>query len=536
LLVVLVPLTVIGFLSTFLMGPAPQWSSALVQGSAAVALLAAYGLSRTRNYYLAAALTIGALAAVPFAGLILRQVYSIGLIANSLVWVALPVLLASLLLPLWGTAIVALASVLGMALLPTVFPDLPVRELAFPIGFVIVIAGLILIADRHRSLLERDRRAELLEANRQLQMLSASLERRVVERTRDLERRARYLEAAAAVARDAAIVLGLPELLSRVVTMINRHFGFYHTAIFLLESSGEWAELSAAAGAGSQDMLARGHRLRVGDESAVSDVIRRGEPRIVLDVGKDAVFFSQPDLPETRSEMALPLRARGEIIGVLDVQSAEPEAFGDEDVVALQTLADQVAVAVSNARLFQQVQESLEAERRFYGEISREMWKDLLRAQPGRAFRRDQHGISIVTDVQHLPIAGAMRTGRTVPDDDDELSLAVPVKVRGQVIGAIGARQPEGAGGWTAEQVALLETLADQLGVALESARLYQDAQRRAAREQLVGEVAARIRETLDMEMVLQTAAQEVRRALGLPEVVIRLTSGADNGAEGRAV
>jgi GAF domain-containing protein len=347
------------------------------------------------------------------------------------------------------------------------------------------------------------------------------------ERTHDLTRRARHLEATAEVARDATSVLDLQDLLSQVVTLVSEQFGFYHTGIFLLDPTSEWAVLQAASSEGGRRMLVRGHRLKVGEVGIVGYVTGRGEPRIALDVGEDAVFFDNPDLPDTRSEMALPLRARGEIIGALDVHSTEPEAFSEEDVAVLQTLADQVAMAISNARLFQQAQESLEAERRAYGELSREAWAEMVRARPGLGYRYEEGG---VTPLAGHPLSQSERGGDGVERRSELVEelpeLALPVRVRGQVIGTINAHKPGDMSEWTAQEVALMETLTEQLSVALESARLYQDTQRRAAREQLSGEVTARMRETLDMDTVLQTAAREMREALGLEEVEVRMGTG----------
>jgi len=264
-------------------------------------------------------------------------------------------------------------------------------------------------------------------------------------------------------------------------------------------------------------MLARGHRLQVGQQGMVGHVSNTGQARIALDVGADATYFDNPDLAETRSEMALPLRARGEIIGVLDVQSTEPQAFVQEDTAVLQTLADQVAMAISNARLFQQAQASLEAEHRAYGELSRQAWQQLLKARPVVGYR-SQQGIVAMIDNQTLEQA----------DDNQLPTVSVPIKVHDQVIGVIDARKPGGA--WTTEQAAVVETLAEQLGVALESARLYQDTQRRAAQERLVGEVTSRIRESLDIETVLKTTASEVRQALDLDNLVIRLATPKTDG------
>ncbi len=109
--------------------------------------------------------------------------------------------------------------------------------------------------------------------------------------------------------------------------------------------------------------------------------------------------------------------------------------------------------------------------------------------------------------------------------------VAVPLRVRGQVIGVLDAHKPAGGGEWTEEETTLLETLADQLGVALDSARLYQETERRAAQERLVGDVTAQMRQTLDVDAVLRTAAQEMRQALGLSQMTIRLAPGAKPGA-----
>ncbi|HEY71711.1 MAG: hypothetical protein B6I35_09715 [Anaerolineaceae bacterium 4572_32.2] len=356
-----------------------------------------------------------------------------------------------------------------------------------------------------------------------LKEMVQGLEQEVAARTMDLERRSRYLEATAKVARDTTLLLDLETLFSRITASISEQFDFHRIGIFLLDSSGEWAVLRAASGEGGRRALAGGLRLRVGREGIVGYVTGTGEPYFAPDVSEDPLFIYDPGLADTRSEMVLPLRARGEIIGALDAQSTETEAFNEEDVAVLQTLADQIAMAISNARLFQHAQKSLETERLAYGKLSREAWAGLLQTRLDLGFARDERGISPAGDKWGPEMETALQTGRTVPGKDGAASLAQPIKVRGHVVGVIDAQKPKESGEWSPEQIALLETLSDQLGAALESARLYQDTQRRAARERLTSEVTARMRETLDMDTVLKTAAQEVRQALGLPKVVIRL-------------
>lgn len=357
------------------------------------------------------------------------------------------------------------------------------------------------------------------------------LEEEVAERTRDLARRSAQLEAAAQIARDAAAIQDVGLLLEETVRLVSARFGFYHTGIFLLDEKKEYAVLRAASSLGGQRMLARAHRLRVGAVGIVGYVTRQGEPRIALDVGADAVYFDNPDLPETRSEAALPLRARGEIIGALDVQSVEPEAFSEEDVTVLQTLADQVAVAISNARLFQRAEESLEAQRRAYGEISLRAWQQMVGRRAERGFRCDTEGIVPVASdfsVANLRpgVQREVRAGRVVVEEDGgRPSAIVPIPIRGQVVGVLSFRKASEGETWSQEELAVLQTMAGQLGQALESARLYEDTQRRATQERLVGEVTARMRETLDIEAVLKTTASEVRQALDLDKLVIRLAT-----------
>ncbi|HNT74906.1 MAG TPA: GAF domain-containing protein [Anaerolineae bacterium] len=411
---------------------------------------------------------------------------------------------------------------------PSMAPITPVFMWAGNTATFVLAAVVVQMAmTSSRTALERARRNELalLESNRSLQVSRDDL----TARTQELERHARYLEATAAVARDATSALNLADLLNRVVNLVSEQFGFYHTGIFLVDATGEWAELQAASSIGGQRMLERHHRLNIKEQSIVAYTVARGEARIALDTGTDAIFFDNPDLPATRSEAALPLQARGQILGVLDVQSTTPQAFTAEDMAVLQTLADQVAIAISNVQLFQQAQESLAAQQRTAAQLTQETWQALLRAQQALSVQR---GVSEAeAEPQRRPeMALARQTGKPTLDEGTRMSLAAPVQVRGQVIGVLDAHKPQGA--WTAEEIALIESLTEQLGVALESARLYQDTQRRAARERMISEVAGRIRETLDMEAMLRTAAEEMRRALALEDLVVLLAKSKPSRAD----
>lgn len=329
------------------------------------------------------------------------------------------------------------------------------------------------------------------------------------------ERRATRLRAVVEAARETTVELDMSVLLPRIVASIGEQFGFYYAAVYVVDESGDWVELRAASGAEGQRMLARGKKIRMGREGLVGNAISQGMPSLVQDVETSALFRDSQDLPQTRSALALPLQARGEILGALDVQATEPGAFGDDDVELLQVLANQVALAISNAQLLRQAEESLAAMQRAYGELSREGWSEAVYTGRVTGYYCDASGVE--------PVAT-----RAQPDDDGRPparlpAASLPLTMRGLVIGTVDAHKPDGTSEWTPEEMALLEGLVDQLEVALESARLYQDTQRRAAQERLMSEVAARMRETLDTDTVLRTAIREIGEALDLAEVEVRL-------------
>jgi len=361
----------------------------------------------------------------------------------------------------------------------------------------------------------------------------------VEEARAKLAERTNHLRTAAAIAGEAAGVRDVDLLLRETVQLISDRLGFYHAGIFLIDESNKAAVLRAASSAGGEHMLERGHRLKVGEEGIVGYVTGSLQARIALDVGADAVFFDNPDLPETRSEVALPMVARGEVIGALDVQSRSPEAFAEEDVVILQILADQVAIAITNARLLRKAEQALEAEQRARGRMTRQAWQTLLRSEGDLGAQHDPRGILAGEKPWRENMVRATEERRVVPGELDVgeseeglASLAVPIVLRDQVIGVLDvhrARNGSDADPWTTEEIALMESLGHQLAVALESARLNQDTRRQAARDRLVSDVAAEMRASLDLVTVLKTGARGIREAMGLPTVTIRLV---DQGAE----
>lgn len=350
-----------------------------------------------------------------------------------------------------------------------------------------------------------------------------NLEERIRERTSILDKRTSQLQAVAEVGKSIASYRNLSELLQRAAQLIQEKFGFYHIGIFLLDDRKEFAILAASNSEGGKRMLEKKHTLKVGEIGIVGFVAENLRARIALDVGTDAVFFNNPDLPNTRSEMALPLVASGQILGVLDVQSTEPRAFVDDDIATLQILADQLAVAIQNAKLFSETEQALESARSSYGQVSREAWSKILRNQARINFLATPPAtIKIQDDLIESSISKAFETGDLILGEDG-LTISVPIKIRGQVIGAIRLKKPEIAEAWTQDETNLAISLSDQLSGALESARLYRESQQRAARESLVSDISARISASATRESIIRETVQELGQALGDASVSFQL-------------
>jgi nitrate/nitrite-specific signal transduction histidine kinase len=179
-----------------------------------------------------------------------------------------------------------------------------------------------------------------------------------------VEARTQQLEAAAEVGRAATSILSADELLARTVDLIRDRFGYYHVSIFMLDETNRWAVLQEATGEAGAQLKERGHRLAVGSHSLIGWVTANRQPRIALDVASDEVHFRNELLPDTRSEAALPLRVGERLIGALDVQSRSLNAFNQADIDVLQVLADQIAVAVENGRLFARQERAARLEQR----------------------------------------------------------------------------------------------------------------------------------------------------------------------------
>ena len=413
------------------------------------------------------------------------------------------------------------------------------------IGAVLLSVGagiLNLFIGRFRSAIARaeaNERAQIT-ANQELISLQNSLEKRVEERTAELElsnqrneKRARQFEAIAQVARATATNESLNTLLPRLTSLISAQFGFYHTGIFLLDTDHQYAVLRATNSEGGKRMLERGHKLQIGQTGMVGFVSAIGTPRIALDVGSDAVFFDNPDLPDTRSEMALPLRVANEIIGVFDAQSIEANAFRDEDIAVLSTLADQVSIAIQNARTYETMQSLLREAQKVSSTYLQDAWHILEDEETNIGYRIVGNEITpLARSLTSAQIKKAIQNKQTVSQNGETATLAVPIRLRDEVIGVVDIRTPD-EHTWDEDEVDIAEAVADRLSLALETSLLLKSTQRRADLERITADITAKIGATTQFDSILRTAAEELSRVLGGPEVLVQIQSPEiSNGSE----
>ena len=361
----------------------------------------------------------------------------------------------------------------------------------------------------------------------QLQEIIGKLEQRVADRTKDLESQTLRLRVAAEIARDAASARSLEELLTRAGNLIISRFEFSHIGIFLLDNNKEYAVLVASPTEPGRKMIENHHRLRVGEVGIVGRVSATGEPRIALNTGNDIAYFNNPYLPNTRSEMALPLKVENNVIGVLDVQSDHPQAFNEEDVAIMQVMADQLATAIERTRLLQEVERNLMELENAYGQFTRDNWKRVVEgnATGSMGYRFDNVRLERISELPDL--AGvALTTGNIISSNgkhsavEQERSVAIPIKLRGQTIGVVNLKLKEG---YDQNTISIVEAAVERLASAMESARLYEEARLRADREQSISRVTSAISASTGYEQILQTTVREIGSILNDTEVAIQI-------------
>ncbi len=373
----------------------------------------------------------------------------------------------------------------------------------------------------------------------------------------EIRRRAAQLATAAEVARAAASILDVQRLLSEIAELVREQFNLYYVGIFLLDEKGRWAVLRAGTGEAGRKMLEMGHKLEVGGPSMIGWCTAYGKPRIALDVGNEAVRFDNPLLPETRSEVALPLMSRERIIGAMTVQSDRRAAFTPEDVTVLQTVANQLATAIENANLYQEtlhrqaqawvlrevmlaaastldfdqiLQRTIQTLRsalqvEFLAVVLPDESGEFLRIHPS------QIGYDVPVEEVRLPLEGSVcgrvfqsgkamliRDVREVPfyypgHPEVRSELCVPLRLGDEVIGVLNVESRR-TNAFQEEDLAFFTAIAGELAIALKNARLYQQEQRRRREAESLYRAALAMTTTLDLQEVLDRILTELQNVV----------------------
>ena len=375
------------------------------------------------------------------------------------------------------------------------------------VALTIVIPLVILVQGLSSSLEKAKDLAEELAGDRQ----------QLDQRTRELDRRLVQIRTAAEISRSISAVLDPNALLQQMADLVRARFDLYYVGVFLLDERSEYAVLRAGTGEAGQQMIAARHQLPIGGASMIGWTIANRKPRIALDVGADAVRFSNPLLPLTRSEMALPLMSGDAVFGAMTVQSAQQEAFDEDDVIVLQGIADSLATALQNARLFQQEQGSLEEIRALNRQYVVQAW-----TKGGQGLRSSQ--VTYVND-QLVSSDASEPAASAEPGSGAEF----PLTLRDQVIGQIQLDVDRAS--LLPEDIELVEQITTQAALAMENVRLLEETQRRAGQERLVADIVQKARASTDVDTILRTALGELGRALGAEDGQIALQVNAPLGA-----
>ena len=344
-----------------------------------------------------------------------------------------------------------------------------------------------------------------LEESQQLTKELESQSSTLKEQSQALERRSAAVESSSEISRAVAPLLDTQEIIEQSAKLILQNFNLYHVGVFIFTSDREMLDLKVSEGHVEHVISTANQQIDLIEDMVGTAITNRRAEMHYDGDGKDATSLLKIRLPNTRSYAVIPLRGSDDVLGALVLQSENLDTF-DADVLAnFQMLSDQIGMYLENARLLQEREEALVSERRAYGELTQSAWRDYASSKAKSGYRRDAGGGKMVVAEEIYP------NGEQVERQH------VSIKIRGQLIGYVNAQKSDGQA-WTSNEKALLATLTTQLETVMDSARLYTETQNRAAQERMVGSAAAKMRETLDIESVLATAANELRNLLDAAE------------------
>lgn len=352
------------------------------------------------------------------------------------------------------------------------------------------------------------------------------------------------LQTVAEIIHAGSAIMDTEKMFAEVVNRIQAGFedmGVYHVTLFLIDDVDEQVvTLKAATGEAGQLLLEMGHKLVLDDTTLIGRCMARREASVASNLEEGTVQYDAVPMPHTRSEVALPLRFRNRILGALSVQSTREAVFEESDVAVLQMMADQVAVAIDNARSLSRTEAALAEVQAAHSRYLIEAWEEFLSTGAGAQVDYTQPGMDMGDD-EFLREArhAAMMHERVVAldgfsrdaggkDSAPQTALVAPLKLRGQVVGTMTLHETRHPRSWKTGEIAMLETVAEQVALSVENLRLMDETQRRAAREQLVGKITTRMQRATDMESLMRVTVEELNRVLGGSRAYARLGAAAE--------
>ena len=395
------------------------------------------------------------------------------------------------------------------------------QDMAFVFGLNAVL--IYLLINGLESALRRSRRnlEELATANTSLSNTQLELQNRsndLLAANSQLENRSKKLQAVAEITRTAAALQSFNDLLLTITRIISRQLDYDHVAIFLLDEQRQYAILRSGNTENSLKMVERGYRVPVGQLGIVSSVAQTGQPRIALHNTSDNPSYTNPGLSETQSQLALPLKFGADVLGVLDIQSARANDFSEDDISTLSILADQVGIALQNALIYEEAQRALREANTQSLQASRQHWLDFEELIQTRGYRYD--------GIKSEPLKGTEQ-----PERQND-AVVIPVQLRGQTIGRLKLSAPDNRREWTDDELVMVQATAERVALALEGARLLDEAQRRASRETFLSEVAAKLSTSFQLDSILRDTVQELGQTLTNSTVTFQLVNPTQDEAE----
>ncbi len=427
----------------------------------------------------------------------------------------------------------ALIGIVGGFIFPLVASAIKVGELRLPVTLLNLLAmqrvdpviwitdtapfflGLLAaIAGRREDLL-REANRRLTQRDADLNLIHRNLEESVAERTRQLDQRNAQMRSVVTFARQIADIHDVSLLLSTSVQVISERFEHFDVDLYLLDDSRQSAVLRASSSASGRALVREGHRVVVGDQSAVGRAAKRGTLLISPVRAEGLGEADHGAAPSGAVEITLPLVARSKVIGVLDVHARGAESAGQTEAEILQLLADQLAATIENTRLASESRAALEQLAAVSAQSTRSAWQQYLKGS-SVAYQFTPGGVRPVTLASGNGASGGLR---------------FPLRLRGEEIGAIAVKRNSGAP-WTETERDLMEKLAAQVALAVENARLIEETRQRAAQEQMISEISARFSRSLDVEALLQAAVREFAALPEVAEATVVLKPAAEAGPQ----